>query len=80
MKLNKIILPVACVLLAGNVSMAQVIMPWENRTETDGNPFAKSETTAVKGKLHLEDVIGGRLIQTKGIGAMTWMKDGCSHL
>ena len=36
MKLNKIILPVACVLLAGNVSMAQVIMPWENRTETDG--------------------------------------------
>ena len=62
MKLNKIILPVACVLLAGNVSMAQVIMPWENRTETDGDPFAKSETTAVKGKLHLEDVIGGRLI------------------
>ena len=48
MKLNKLILPVACILLAGNVSMAQ-IMPWENRTETDGDPFAKGETTATKG-------------------------------
>ena len=47
-----------------------------NRTETDGDPFAKGETTATKGKLHLEEIIGGRLIQTKGIGAMTWMKDG----
>ena len=76
MKLNKLIIPVACILLAGNASMAQVIMPWENRTETDGDPFAKGETTATKGKLHLEEIIGGRLIQTKGIGAMTWMKDG----
>ena len=32
MKLNKLIIPVACILLAGNASMAQVIMPWENRT------------------------------------------------
>ena len=46
MKLNKLIIPVACILLAGNASMAQVIMPWENRTETDGDPFAKGETTA----------------------------------
>ena len=76
MKLNKLILPVACILLAGNVSLAQVIMPWENRTETDGDPFTQSEATAAKGKFHLEDVIGGRLVQTKGIGAMTWMKDG----
>ena len=75
MKLNKLIIPVACILLAGNASMAQVIMPWENRTETDGDPFAKGETTATKGKLHLEEIIGGRLIQTKGIGAMTWMSD-----
>lgn len=75
MKLNKLILPVACILLAGNVSMAQ-IMPWENRTETDGDPFAQSEATTAKGRLHLEDVVGGRLVQTKGIGAMTWMKDG----
>ena len=44
MKLNKLIIPVACILLAGNASMAQVIMPWENRTETDGDPFAKGET------------------------------------
>ena len=49
MKLNKLIIPVACILLAGNASMAQVIMPWENRTETDGDPFAKGETTATKG-------------------------------
>lgn len=76
MKLNKLILPVACILLAGNVSMAQVIMPWENRTETDGDPFTQSEATATKGKLHLEDVIAGRLVQTKGIGAMNWLKDG----
>ena len=41
MKLNKLIIPVACILLAGNASMAQVIMPWENRTETDGDPFAQ---------------------------------------
>ena len=60
MKLNKLIIPVACILLAGNASMAQVIMPWENRTETDGDPFAKGETTATKGKLHLEEIIGGR--------------------
>lgn len=75
MRLNKLILPVACFLLAGNISMAQ-IMPWENRTETDSDPFAQSEATATKGKLHLEEVVGGRLVQTKGIGAMTWMKDG----
>ena len=48
MKLNKLIIPVACILLAGNASMAQVIMPWENRTETDGDPFAKGETTATR--------------------------------
>lgn len=48
MKLNKLILPVACILLAGNVSMAQ-IMPWENRTETDGDPFAQSRSDHSKG-------------------------------
>lgn len=69
MKLNKLILPVACILLAGNVSLAQVIMPWENRTETDGDPFTQSEGDPAQGKFHLEDVIGGRLVQTKGIGA-----------
>ena len=53
MKLNKLIIPVACILLAGNASMAQVIMPWENRTETDGDPFAKGETTATKGSSDL---------------------------
>ena len=33
-------------------------------------------TTAQTNKLNLEDVINGRLIQTKGTGAMTWLKDG----
>lgn len=75
MKLNKLILPVACLVLAGNVSMAQ-IMPWENRTDTDGDPFAKNEKVVARGKLYLEDIFSGRLIQTKGIGATNWMKDG----
>ena len=75
MKLNKLILPAAWCLLTGNVIMAQ-IMPWENRTETDGDPFAKSEKVETRGKLYLEDVLSGKLIQTKGIGAMNWMKDG----
>lgn len=75
MKLNKLVLPAAWCLLTGNVIMAQ-IMPWENRTETDGDPSAKSEKVETRGKLYLEDVLSGKLIQTKGIGAMNWMKDG----
>ena len=51
MKLNKLILPVVSLLVAGNVSMAQVIMPWENRTETDGDPFSQSEMIIKKGVL-----------------------------
>ena len=54
---------------------AQVVMPWENRTETDSDPFAKS--TVAKGSgLHLEDVVNGSLIHTKGTGAIDWLKDG----
>ena len=75
MKLYKLIFPVACFLLAGNISNAQ-IMPWENRTETDEYSFASNEKTEIRGKLYLEDVLTGRLIQTKGVGAMNWMKDG----
>ncbi|WP_289007432.1 S9 family peptidase [uncultured Parabacteroides sp.] len=75
MKLYKLIFPVACFLLAGNISNAQ-IMPWENRTETDEYSLASNEKTEIRGKLYLEDVLTGRLIQTKGVGAMNWMKDG----
>ena len=26
--------------------------------------------------LNLEDIVAGNIIQTKGIGSMTWLKDG----
>ena len=74
MNLKRILIPVGFLLMAGAVQ-AQ-IMPWENRTETDGDPFAKKETTKAKGNLTLKDVFGGNLIHTKGIGAMNWLKDG----
>ena len=79
MKLNKLIIPVACILLAGNASMAQVIMPWENRTETDGDPFAKGETTATKGKLHLEEIIGIRTKNMIQASSMSFPR-GCLEL
>lgn len=65
----------AAALFSGSAAMAQ-IMPWENRTETDGDPFAKTEAGKSTGTLHLEDVVSGRLIQTRGIGATNWLKDG----
>ena len=37
--------------------------------------FCSNLCTAQK-SLDLEEVLSGRLIQTKGIGAMNWMKDG----
>lgn len=74
MNLKRILLPVSFFLLAGAVH-AQ-IMPWENRTETDGDPFAKNETIQAKGNLTLKDVLSGKLIHTKGIGALSWLKDG----
>lgn len=75
MRLHKLIVPVACLMLTGNVSNAQ-IMPWENRTEADEYATASNEKVATPGKLYLEDVLFGRLIQTKGVGSMNWMKDG----
>lgn len=74
MKIKGLLLPAALLLLGANAAVAQ-IMPWENRTETDGDPFAASK--GIKGgQLHLEDVVSGRLIQTRGAGAINWMKDG----
>ncbi len=75
MKLNKLILPVTCMLLTGNVCLAQ-IMPWENRRETDEDPSVANEKVVKPGKLYLEDVVRGGLIRTKGVGAMNWLKDG----
>lgn len=74
MNIRKLILPVALSAIANATATAQ-IMPWENRTETDDDPFAKVDK-ATSGKLYLEDVVGGRLIQTRGAGAINWMKDG----
>lgn len=52
------------------------IMPWENRTDTDDSPFATTETGVKTNVLHLEDVVGGRLLRTRGAGAINWLKDG----
>lgn len=74
MKGVRILFPLALMALSVNCGMAQ-IMPWENRTETDDSPFAESQGVK-KDKLYLEDVVGGTLIQTKGAGAINWLKDG----
>lgn len=74
MKGVRILFPLALMALSVNCGMAQ-IMPWENRTETDDSPFAESRGVK-KDKLYLEDVVGGTLIQTKGAGAINWLKDG----
>lgn len=75
MRFNKTILPIVSLLLTSQISMAQ-IMPWENRTEMDGDPFSQSEHIEKHTQLHLKDILSGKLIQTKGIGAMNWLKDG----
>lgn len=63
-------------LLAMCVCAHAQIMPWENRTETDDNPFAKTEGIHKGNSLRLDDVVRGRLITTRGAGAINWMKDG----
>ncbi len=74
MKLNRLFATIFMAAL-GHTALYAQIMPWENRTETDSDPFAKTGT-AKKGSLHLEDVVNGSLIQTRGSGAMSWLKDG----
>lgn len=51
------------------------IMPWENRTDADGNPFEKSFDNS-SSKLKLEEVVKGSPASGRGIGAINWMKDG----
>lgn len=65
---------IAAMLAASCAANAQ-IMPWENRTDTDSDPFAESSATG-SGALHLEDVVAGRLITTRGAGAVDWLADG----
>ncbi len=72
MKRNSVILSLACLLFAGHLAVAQ-IMPWENRTDNDGNPFANNGT---KTGLSLENILSGQVINTRGTGAMNWLKDG----
>ena len=50
---------IAAMLAASCAANAQ-IMPWENRTDTDSDPFAES-SAASSGALHLEDVKDMRL-------------------
>ena len=56
MKSKKTVIISALFMLYGSYASAQ-IMPWENRTETDNDPFAKSEMKKTSGMLHLEDVL-----------------------
>lgn len=55
------------------------IMPWENRTSTESDPFAKVENADATGSLSLEDVVGGKLLPSKGAGAINWLKDGSRY-
>ena len=74
MNLKRFLLPVGLILLTG-AAQAQ-IMPWENLTETDGDPFAKTQQIQSDGTLKLKEVLNGSLIQTRGVGATNWLKDG----
>ncbi len=66
----------ATALLAGcGLTATAQIMPWENRTDDNADPFATS-AGAKGGQLYLEDVVSGRLIQARGAGAINWLKDG----
>lgn len=52
------------------------IMPWENRTSTEVDPFAKVENPEASDALHLEDVVGGKMLPARGAGTINWLKDG----
>lgn len=75
MKLSEIILVLSGVIYGSLTAEAQ-IMPWQNRTDTDDGAFFKSEGNIYRGPLHLEDVVSGNLIKTKGAGEINWLKDG----
>lgn len=66
----------AGVALLWSATATAQIMPWENRTEADDSPFATTEGTVKNSNLHLEDVVGGKLLRTRGAGAINWLKDG----
>lgn len=58
------------------VSAEAQIMPWENRIDTDEGAFVRNDDNIYRGPLHLEDVVSGNLIKTKGAGEINWLKDG----
>lgn len=57
------------------ITASAQIMPWENRTDADGDPFAEN-AAAVQNKLKLDDVVYNRIIQTRGAGTVNWLRDG----
>ena len=61
--------------MAAPAAYAQVIMPWENRTETDADP-SQGLSASKSTELRLEGVVNGTLLQTKGTGAVNWLRDG----
>lgn len=69
------ILLAATLAFAASTAFSQ-IMPWENRTANDDSPFAQGSSQTYNGKLLLDDVVAGRLISTRGAGALEWLKDG----
>ncbi len=58
-----------------SLSASAQIMPWENRTDDNADPFAKS-SSIYKHDLHLEDIVGRKLLQARGAGTINWLKDG----
>lgn len=75
MNIRTVYLSLALLSTAGGMVQAQ-IMPWENRTENDETPFASDSGVVKTGVLHLEDVVNGRLVRSRGAGTIDWMKDG----
>lgn len=63
----------ACMAAISLAASAQ-IMPWENRTSTEDDPFSTEQQA--DSKFTLANVVNGRLIRTRGAGAINWLKDG----
>ena len=56
-----------------SIAASAQIMPWENRTSTEDDPFGTQKTDS---KFTLANVVNGSLIRTRGAGAINWLKDG----
>lgn len=71
--MNKAFAALAAALLCPLAATAQ-IMPWENRTDPDA--YAAGDTARAHASLDLERVVAGTVINTRGAGAVNWLKDG----